>query len=221
MMFELASSWKKVLSPELEKPYFNQLLEFLKTEYDQQVVYPKKENVFSAFNLTPFEEVKVVIIGQDPYHGVNQANGLCFSVHASVPPPPSLINIFKELQQDIGRPIPEHGDLAHWAKQGVLLLNATLTVRAYEAGSHQGKGWETFTDEVIRSISKEKEGVIFLLWGGFAKKKAKLIDSEKHSILTSGHPSPLSANRGYWFGNKHFSQTNTLLAQSGKKTILW
>lgn len=221
MMFELASSWKKVLSPELETPYFNQLLEFLKTEYDQQVVYPKKENVFSAFNLTPFEDVKVVIIGQDPYHGVNQANGLCFSVHASVPPPPSLINIFKELQQDIGRPIPEHGDLAHWAKQGVLLLNATLTVRAHEAGSHQGKGWETFTDEVIRSISREKEGVIFLLWGGFAKKKAKLIDSEKHSILTSGHPSPLSANRGYWFGNKHFSQTNTLLAQSGKKTILW
>lgn len=221
MMFELASSWKKVLSPELEKSYFNQLLEFLKTEYDQQVVYPKKENVFSAFNLTPFEDVKVVIIGQDPYHGVNQANGLCFSVHASVPPPPSLINIFKELQQDIGRPIPEHGDLAHWAKQGVLLLNATLTVRAHEAGSHQGKGWETFTDEVIRSISREKEGVIFLLWGGFAKKKAKLIDSEKHSILTSGHPSPLSANRGYWFGNKHFSQTNTLLAQSGKKTILW
>jgi len=162
-----------------------------------------------------------VIIGQDPYHGANQANGLCFSVHDGIPHPPSLMNIFKELETDIGKAYPKSGDLTVWADQGVLLLNATLTVRAGEAASHQKQGWETFTDTVIQTISKKKEHVVFLLWGGFAKKKASLIDQNKHHILTSGHPSPLSANRGYWFGNKHFSKTNGYLKSIGKQEIAW
>ena len=221
MMLELDPTWKNVLADEFGKPYFKSLQSFLSDEFQNNVVFPKKENILSAFNFTPFDEVKVVIIGQDPYHGVNQAHGLCFSVNENVPAPPSLVNIFKELNADLGLTIPNSGNLSNWAKQGVLLLNATLTVRAHQAGSHQGKGWETFTDEVIQSISAEKENVIFLLWGGFAKKKAKLIDSNKHHILTSGHPSPLSANRGHWFGNKHFSHTNAILNKLGKTPIAW
>lgn len=221
MIEKLDSSWKKILKDEVSKPYFKELEKSITEEYNQHSCYPKQEEIFSAFNFTPFNEVKIVIIGQDPYHGIGQANGLCFSVNEDIAPPPSLINIFKELNQDLGIPFPNNGDLSRWAKQGVLLLNATLTVRAHEAGSHQGKGWETFTDEVIQSISKEKENVIFLLWGGFAKKKAKLIDSNKHHILTSGHPSPLSANRGYWFGNKHFSQVNEILKDLGENEVNW
>lgn len=221
MIEQLHSTWKSVLKDEFSKPYFSILERAITEEYKLHVCYPKQENIFSAFNFTPFDKVKVVIIGQDPYHGIGQANGLCFSVNEDIAPPPSLINIFKELNQDLKLPFPNNGDLTRWAKQGVLLLNATLTVRAHEAGSHQGKGWETFTDQVIQTISREKENVIFLLWGGFAKKKAKLIDTKKHHILTSGHPSPLSANRGYWFGNKHFSQVNKILKDLGEKEIEW
>jgi uracil-DNA glycosylase len=221
MINQLEVSWRNILSREFEKPYFKSLQKFLADEYKTNTIFPAKEDLFSAFNYTPFNDVKVVIIGQDPYHGVNQAHGLCFSVNENVAIPPSLVNIFKEIHADLGLPLPNSGNLSHWAKQGVLLLNATLTVREHEAGSHQGKGWETFTDEVIQSISKEKENVVFLLWGGFAKKKAKLIDQEKHRILMSGHPSPLSANRGYWFGNKNFSQTNETLRELGETPIIW
>ena len=177
--------------------------------------------IFNAFDTCHLDDLKVVIIGQDPYHNYNQANGLCFSVNDGVKHPPSLINIFKEIENDLGKPYPSSGNLERWAKQGVFLLNATLTVRAHEAGSHQKQGWETFTDAVIKMISDQKEHVVFLLWGGFAKKKAKLIDADKHHILTSGHPSPLSANRGYWFGNRHFSQTNNLLTSDGLDVIDW
>ncbi len=221
MLANISTSWKKHLEEELKKTYFKSLLEFITEEYKNEECFPKEEAIFNAFNLCPFEAVKVVIIGQDPYHGVGQANGLCFSVNNGVPFPPSLKNIFKELETDLQIPYPYTGNLEPWAKQGVLLLNATLTVRAHQAGSHQKKGWETFTDEVIKLISDKKEGVVFLLWGGFAKKKAKLIDKNKHHILTSGHPSPLSANRGYWSGNKHFSKTNYLLQKTGEKPLLW
>lgn len=221
MIEDLDPSWKSILKNEFSKPYFRELENSITKEYELNTCYPKQENIFAAFNFTPFENVKIVIIGQDPYHGIGQANGLCFSVNEGIAPPPSLINIFKEINQDLGTPFPNNGDLSKWAKQGILLLNATLTVQAHQAASHQGKGWETFTDEVIQTISREKENVIFLLWGGFAKKKAKLIDSNKHHILTSGHPSPLSANRGYWFGNKHFSQTNEILKELGEAEIEW
>ncbi len=221
MNVAIQESWKPHLQNEFNKPYFKQLTDFVKQEYKTKVCYPPGKQIFSAFDYCPFNEVKVVIIGQDPYHGVGQANGLCFSVFDTIKHPPSLINIFKELEEDTGKPYPKSGNLEHWAKQGVLLLNATLTVRAHEAGSHQNIGWETFTDSVIEIISENKEGVIFLLWGGFAKKKAKLINGSKHHILTTGHPSPLSANRGYWFGNKHFSKTNFLLEQAGQKPVLW
>lgn len=221
MDVNINSSWKPLLQDEFDKPYFEMLAAFVKSEYTSYTCYPKGGNIFAAFDWCPFKETKVVIIGQDPYHGPNQANGLCFSVQDGIPHPPSLINIFKEIESDLNIPYPKSGNLERWARQGVLLLNATLTVRAYQAGSHQNKGWETFTDTVIKKISEEKEGVIFLLWGGFAKKKAKLIDSKKHHILTSGHPSPLSANRGYWFGNKHFSRTNDLLVMGGKSIIKW
>jgi len=177
--------------------------------------------IFNAFRKCNFQDLKVVIIGQDPYHNYNQANGLCFSVNENVKHPPSLINIFKEIETDLNIPYPKNGNLEHWAAQGVFLLNATLTVRAHEAGSHQKQGWETFTDAVIKTISDKKENVVFLLWGGFAKKKAKLIDAKKHHVLISGHPSPLSANRGYWFGNKHFSETNTILKQKNINKIEW
>lgn len=221
MSIKIEESWKHKLSDEFEKPYFKTLIEFVKQEYAQYTCYPKGGDIFSAFDHCPFDEVKVVIIGQDPYHGPNQANGLCFSVKDGIPHPPSLVNIFKEIESDLGKPYPKTGNLEPWAEQGVLLLNAVLTVRAHQAGSHRSKGWEIFTDAVIRKLSDEREGLIFLLWGGFAKKKAALIDGSKHHVLTSGHPSPLSANKGYWFGNKHFSSTNELLASFGKSTIQW
>jgi len=221
MNIQIEPGWEKVLLNEFSKPYFTDLVSFVKTEYRQHTCYPNGKNIFAAFDNCPFSKLKVVIIGQDPYHGPGQANGLCFSVHDGIPHPPSLINIFKELETDINKPYPESGDLSYWAKQGVLLINATLTVRAHQAGSHQRKGWEPFTDAVIKTISEQKEGVVFLLWGGFAKSKSKLIDNSKHLILTSGHPSPLSANRGYWFGNKHFSKTNNYFLQKGEKPIEW
>lgn len=221
MQVNIHSSWKSVLASEFEKPYFEQLINFVKAEYATNVCYPKGSQIFSAFDHCNFDDVKVVIIGQDPYHGPNQANGLCFSVNDGIPFPPSLQNIFKEISTDLSLPMPSTGNLERWADQGVLLLNATLTVRQSEAGSHQKKGWETFTDAVIKKVSDEKSNVIFLLWGGFAQKKASLIDSSKHLILNSGHPSPLSANRGFWFGNKHFSKANAYLKSLGKQEINW
>ena len=221
MNLDIHQSWKPYLQKEFVKPYFRSLMEFVKFEYRTQTCYPPENQIFSAFNHCAFDDLKVVIIGQDPYHGVGQANGLCFSVNDEFAHPPSLINIFKELETDIGKSYPKSGNLEHWAKQGILLLNATLTVRAHAAGSHQKKGWETFTDTVIKTVSDNKEGVIFLLWGGFAKKKVKLINTDNHNILKSGHPSPLSANRGYWFGNKHFSKTNFLLEQAEKESLRW
>jgi uracil-DNA glycosylase len=221
MNVDIEKSWRSNLNRELEQPYFKSLAEFIKHEYQTNQCYPPDQLIFSAFNHCSLNNLKVVIIGQDPYHGPGQANGLCFSVNDSVPHPPSLLNIFKEIESDLGKPIPQSGNLERLAEQGVLLLNATLTVRAHQPGSHQKKGWEQFTDAVIKTISQEQEGIIFLLWGGFAKSKSKLIDANKHHILTSGHPSPLSANRGFWFGNKHFSKTNDILAQSGKEPIDW
>ncbi|KUJ62318.1 uracil-DNA glycosylase [Flavobacteriaceae bacterium CRH] len=221
MDVKMHSSWKPVLNDEFEKSYFKELIEFVKSEYTTKTCYPKGSQIFSAFDHCHFDQVKVVIIGQDPYHGPNQANGLCFSVNDGIPFPPSLQNIFKEIETDLSKPLPKTGNLERWADQGVFLLNATLTVRQSEAGSHQGKGWEKFTDAVIKQISAESENVVFLLWGGFAQKKAALIDASKHHILKSGHPSPLSANRGFWFGNKHFSQTNAFLKSKGMKEIEW
>jgi uracil-DNA glycosylase len=221
MNVNLHESWKKLLINEFKKPYFESLSTFIKSEYSHHTCYPPAKQIFSAFNYCQFDDVKVVIIGQDPYHGLGQANGLCFSVNDGMSHPPSLINIFKEIESDLNIPYPKSGNLERWAKQGVLLLNATLTVRAHEAGSHQKKGWETFTDTVIKTINENKNNVVFLLWGGFAKQKAKLIDANKHQIFISGHPSPLSANRGYWFGNKHFSKTTLYLTEKGKKPIKW
>ncbi len=221
MTVKIETSWKKALQAEFEKPYFSELANFVKNEYQNQICYPEAKSIFAAFDACPLDEVKVVIIGQDPYHGEGQANGLCFSVKDGLTHPPSLINIFKELETDLNISYPKSGDLSHWARQGVLLLNATLTVRAHQAGSHQKKGWETFTDAVIQIISEQKEDIVFLLWGGYAKNKGKYIDANKHHILTSGHPSPLSANRGYWFGNKHFSKTNLFLNAKGKSGIDW
>lgn len=221
MNVSIHQSWKEVLQEEFSKPYFEQLVLFVKREYSENICYPKGQQIFSAFNHCPLPEVKVVIIGQDPYYGEGQANGLCFSVHDGIPHPPSLVNIFRELNTDLGVPYPLSGNLERWASQGVLLLNATLTVRANSAGSHQKQGWETFTDAVIRAVSAHCNHVVFMLWGGYAKEKAKLIDPAKHCILTAGHPSPLSANRGYWFGNKHFSQANAYLKANGKNEIIW
>ncbi|MGP8214871.1 MAG: uracil-DNA glycosylase [Bacteroidia bacterium] len=213
-------SWKEVLADEFAKPYFAQLKQFLVEERKKYTIYPPGKLIFSAFNHTHFDNVKVVILGQDPYHGPGQANGLCFSVSDGIAMPPSLQNIFKEIQSDLGYPMPVSGNLERWADQGVLLLNAMLTVRANEPGSHQGKGWETFTDSVIQHISKLKEGVIFLLWGKYAQAKEKLIDSSKHYILKAAHPSPFSAYNGF-MGCKHFSKANELLRQQGKKEIDW
>ena len=221
MKVEIADSWRKILQKEFEKPYFEQLTEFVKQEYLENSCFPPGNQIFEAFNLCPLEEVKVVIIGQDPYHDVGQAHGLCFSVNDGIKHPPSLINIFKEIETDLNIPYPKSGKLERWAKQGVLLLNATLTVRAHNAGSHQKKGWEQFTDAVIKEISETQENVVFLLWGGYAKKKGVKIDESKHCVLKSGHPSPLSANRGYWFGNKHFSKTNNYLESKGLPKINW
>ena len=221
MEVNIDSSWKPLLEEEFNKPYFGNLVAFVKQEYQNQKCFPPGKQIFSAFDHCKYEDLKVVIIGQDPYHGDGQANGLCFSVADGIMHPPSLINIFKEIETDMHQPYPQSGNLERWADQGVLLLNATLTVRAHQAGSHQNKGWETFTDAVIKTISDSKEQVVFLLWGGFAKKKSKLIDRNKHFILECGHPSPLSANRGYWFGNKHFSKTNAILEQLGRNSISW
>ncbi|WP_147676831.1 uracil-DNA glycosylase [Algibacter pacificus] len=221
MKLKIHKSWKPYLETEFEKPYFKDLMVFVAKEYKTKTCFPPQEAIFNAFNYCHFNDVKVVIIGQDPYHDYGQANGLCFSVAEGVKHPPSLVNIFKEIESDLGIPYPESGNLENWAKQGVLLLNATLTVRAHEAGSHQKQGWETFTDAVIKTVSDKKENVIFLLWGGFAKKKVKLIDAKKHFVLSSGHPSPLSANRGYWFGNKHFSKVNEKLKLLEINTLNW
>lgn len=221
MFIKIHPSWQTVLSNEFEKPYFQQLISFIKSEYATKTCFPKETEIFAAFDHCPFDKVKVVIIGQDPYHGFGQANGLCFSVNDGIAFPPSLINIFKEIQTDIHVSFPKFGNLERWADQGVLLLNATLTVRESEAGSHQNKGWETFTDAIIQKISDENENIVFLLWGGFAKKKGAKIDRTKHHVLETGHPSPLSANRGLWFGNKHFSKTNVYLQGLGKETIEW
>lgn len=218
---KIEESWRIALQKEFDADYFKKIKAFLVEEKKKAVVYPKGSDIFNAFNLTPFNDVKVVIIGQDPYHGPNQAHGLCFSVLDGVKFPPSLENIYKELCKDLGYSFPKSGNLTSWAKQGVLLLNASLTVRAGEANSHQSIGWQKFTDAVIQKISDEKNGVIFLLWGGFAQKKGSKIDASKHHVLTCGHPSPLSANKGHWFGNKHFSKTNALLQQMGKTPINW
>lgn len=221
MQVEIHPSWKKVLQSEFESPYFQSLISFVKDEYNKTLCFPPGSLIFNAFDKCPFDKVKVVILGQDPYHGLGQANGLCFSVPAGITFPPSLQNIFKEIKNDLNYPIPKSGNLQHWASQGVFLLNATLTVRAHQAGSHQKKGWETFTDRVIQYLSQEKEGIVFLLWGGFARQKVKFINSQKHMVITSGHPSPLSANRGFWFGNKHFSQCNDYLKDRGVTQIQW
>lgn len=220
MEVKIAHSWKEHLQHEFEKPYFQQLAAFVKAEYQTAVVYPPGKEIFNAFDACNFDQVKVVIIGQDPYHGPGQANGLCFSVREGVRMPPSLMNIFKEIHQDLGKPIPATGNLERWAKQGVLLLNATLTVRASTPGSHQNKGWETFTDAVIKKVSDEKENVVFLLWGAYAQKKGEVIDRNKHLVLMSAHPSPFSADRGF-FGCRHFSKANAYLKSKGLEEIDW
>jgi len=217
----IEKSWGKVLQNEFNSDYFINLKSTLINEQNNFTIYPPSKDIFNAFNTTPFDDVKVVIIGQDPYHGFGQAHGLSFSVQDGVKFPPSLENIFKELKTDLNIPYPANGNLTSWAKQGVLLLNASLTVRESDPNSHQNIGWQKFTDSVIQQLSEKREGIIFLLWGGFAKKKGAKIDCKKHHILTTGHPSPLSANRGYWFGNKHFSKTNELLISMGKNPIDW
>jgi len=221
MNVKIDDTWKRLLQPEFDKSYFEELTRFVKDEYTKNTCYPKGNKIFEAFNLCSFNDLKVVIIGQDPYHGIGQAHGLCFSVNEGIAHPPSLINIFKEIATDLNTPYPKSGNLEHWAKQGVLLLNATLTVRAHHPGSHQHMGWEQFTDAVISIISAQKENIVFLLWGGFAKKKGFKIDHNKHCVLTCGHPSPLSANRGYWFGNKHFRKANDYLKFNNLRIIEW
>ena len=220
MDVRIEASWKEVLQTEFDKPYFVRLTDFVREEYKRGKVYPPAGLIFNAFNLCPFSKVKVVLIGQDPYHEPGQAHGLCFSVNDGVAFPPSLLNIFKELKSDVGKEIPLSGNLSRWAEQGVLLLNATLTVREHQAGAHQGRGWEEFTDAVIKTLSDKKDGLVFILWGSYAQSKAKLIDEHRHQILRSAHPSPLSAYRGF-FGNHHFSLTNDYLSKHGKTIINW
>lgn len=220
MDVKIAPSWKSKLADEFAKTYFTDLISFVKREYTETTVYPPGKEIFSAFDHCDFDDVKVVIIGQDPYHGPGQANGLCFSVRDGVRIPPSLVNIFKEIAQDLGKPIPASGNLERWADQGVLLLNATLTVRASQAGSHQKKGWELFTDAVIRKLSDEKKHIVYLLWGAYAQKKGEIIDRNKNLVLMSAHPSPFSADRGF-FGSKHFSKANAYLKANGKTEISW
>jgi uracil-DNA glycosylase len=220
MEVKIATSWKQRLLKEFEKEYFVELTQFVRSEYAAYVIYPPAKQIFSAFDSCPFEDIKVVIIGQDPYHGPGQANGLCFSVNEGVKPPRSLDNIFKEIKTDLGQPIPTSGNLERWAKQGVLLLNATLTVRAASPGSHQNMGWETFTDSVIKIISDQKQDVVFILWGAYAQKKGEVIDRSKHLIISSPHPSPFSADRGF-FGSKPFSKANEYLKSKGRKEIQW
>lgn len=216
----IASDWNEILQTEFSKPYFDELVSFVKGEYASGVVYPTGSNIFRAFDKCPFDKLKVVIIGQDPYHGPGQANGLCFSVGEGVPFPPSLQNIFKEVASDVGTPVPMSGELDRWAEQGVLLLNSVLTVRQHCAASHAGRGWETFTDAVVRAIAERKEGVVYMLWGSYAQKKGAIANPEKNLILKAVHPSPLSAYRGF-FGCKHFSQANNYLQQIGKTPIEW
>lgn len=220
MNVAIEESWKEVLSPEFEKDYFIRLTDFVRQEYQTTTVYPPGKLIFNAFNLCPYPKVKVVIIGQDPYHGPGQAHGLCFSVNDGVPFPPSLQNIFKEIQSDLGSPIPETGNLTRWAEQGVLMLNATLTVRAHQAGSHQRRGWEEFTDAAIRALAENREHLVFILWGAYAQKKGAFISRDRHLVLTSVHPSPLSAYHGF-FGNKHFSRANAYLEAHGEMPIVW
>lgn len=220
MNVEIDKSWKTFLDPEFKKEYFKDLAAFVKDEYNHHTIFPSGNLIFNAFNACAFDKVKVVIIGQDPYHGPGQAHGLCFSVNDGVKFPPSLVNIFKEITNDLGLEYPDSGNLMRWAEQGVLLLNATLTVRAHEAGSHQRKGWEDFTDSVIKLVSEEKENVVFFLWGSYAQKKGKEINRSKHCVLESVHPSPLSAYRGF-FGNKQFTECNKYLISSGQSPINW
>jgi uracil-DNA glycosylase len=220
MDVKIEESWKAVLTDEFQKDYFSRLTDFIKTEYKTTKIYPPAKLIFNAFDQCPFDNLKVVILGQDPYHGPDQAHGLCFSVNDGVDFPPSLRNIFKELKNDLGKEIPLTGNLINWAKQGVLLLNATLTVRANQAGSHQNKGWEQFTDAVINKINEHKNHVVFILWGNYAISKAKFVDQNKHLVLSSVHPSPLSASRGF-FGNKHFSRANEFLVKNGIGSVSW
>ncbi|MBQ8593349.1 MAG: uracil-DNA glycosylase [Bacteroidaceae bacterium] len=220
MNVQIEESWKQQLAHEFEQPYFVRLTDFVRREYAVTTIYPPGRLIFNAFNLCPFDRVKVVIIGQDPYHGPGQAHGLCFSVNDGVKFPPSLVNIFKELQDDLGVPLPLTGNLTRWAEQGVLLLNATLTVRAHQAGSHQRQGWEEFTDAAIRRLAEGRENLVFLLWGAYAQKKGAFIDRSRHLVLASAHPSPLSAYNGF-FGNRHFSRANEYLATHGKEPVNW
>ncbi len=220
MDVKIEASWKSLLADEFEKEYFIQLTDFVRNEYKTRRIYPPAKLIFNAFDQCPFENLKIVILGQDPYHGPGQAHGLCFSVNDGIDFPPSLRNIFKELKNDVGKEIPKTGNLLPWAKQGVLLLNATLTVRANQAGSHQNKGWEIFTDTVIHKINEQKENVAFILWGNYAISKGKFIDQSKHLVLTSVHPSPLSASRGF-FGNHHFSKANEFLQKKGLEPVIW
>lgn len=221
MNVNIEGSWKKRLDDEFNKQYFARLTDFVRTEYAQHTCYPPGNMIFNAFNLCPFDKVKVVIIGQDPYHEPGQAQGLSFSVPDGTRLPPSLVNIFKEIELDLGTPMPRTGDLTRWACQGVLLLNATLTVRAHQAASHQRQGWEEFTDAVIKTLSDGRDHIVFILWGGYARSKSRLIDASRHLILQSVHPSPLSANRGGWFGNHHFSRANTFLEEHGETPVEW
>ncbi|MGM9703601.1 MAG: uracil-DNA glycosylase [Prevotella sp.] len=221
MNVKIEETWREQLGGEFDKQYFVNLTNFVRQEYVNGTCYPPGKLIFNAFNLCPFDKVKVVIIGQDPYHEPGQAHGLSFSVNDGVPFPPSLINIFKEIHDDIGTPMPASGNLTRWAEQGVLLLNATLTVRAHQAASHQRKGWEEFTDAAIKALNAHRDNLVFILWGGYARSKAPLIDSSRHLILQSVHPSPLSANRGGWFGNHHFSRANLYLREHGKEEIEW
>ena len=220
MDVKIEDSWKKMLGEEFEKPYFAQLTDFVRNEYATTTIYPPAKLIFNAFDHCPFDKVKVVIIGQDPYHGAGQANGLCFSVNKGIAMPPSLVNIFKEIAADTGKPMPTDGDLTRWSDQGVLLLNATLTVRAGNAGSHQRRGWEEFTDAAIRTLAEKRENIVFILWGSYAQRKGAFIDRNKHLVLTSPHPSPLSAYAGF-FGNHHFTLTNDFLVKNGKEPIDW
>lgn len=221
MNVKIEESWRQHIGNEFDKQYFIDLIKFVRYEYATTTCYPPGKLIFNAFNLCPFDKVKVVIIGQDPYHEPGQAHGLSFSVCDGVPFPPSLQNIFKEIEQDLGMPIPMTGNLTRWAEQGVLLLNATLTVRAHQAASHQRRGWEEFTDAAIKALNADRDNLVFILWGGYARSKAPLIDSSRHLILQSVHPSPLSANRGGWFGNHHFSRANAYLTEHGKEPINW
>ena len=220
MDVKIEQSWKECLADEFQKDYFMQLTDFVRHEYQNTTVYPRGTHIFNAFEHCPFDKVKVVLLGQDPYHEPDQAHGLCFSVKDGIPFPPSLINIFKEIETDFGKSIPKSGDLTRWADQGVLLLNATLTVRAHAAGSHQNKGWETFTDAVIDRLNADRNHIVYLLWGSYAQRKGSFINSSRNLVLKSAHPSPLSAYRGF-FGNKHFSQTNDYLIASGQTPITW